>query len=398
VGCAERAGSAAEGGEEAVKILMVVTEKLPVPAIRGGAIQTYIDGVTPLLAGQHQLTILGVEDPELPADERRKGVRYVRIPGKAYDLYEQGVVKFLQSEGASFDLIHIFNRPRLVNAIREVAPTARLVLSMHNDMFLPTKITRLEAKRAIKQVERIITVSDYVGQRIAADYRRAAPKLRTIYSGVDVNRYSPRLHQEEALQASQELRKAHGIGKRDVVLFVGRLSPKKGADVLVRSMWYLAKSHPKTALVLVGSRWYSDDNVSDYVAYVRALAARCPIPVVGTGFVAPDEVHKWFWLGDVFVCPSQWEEPLARVHYEAMAARLPIITTARGGNPEVIVPGENGLVLERPEDPKVMAGAIGQLLSDPNLRQTMGRNGRRLAKQRYHWQRVAQEILDVWGN
>ncbi len=378
-----------------MRVLLIVTEKLPVPPIRGGAIQTYIEGVTPLLAKQHELTILGIQDPDLPVKEGRSGVRYVRIPGKVYDLYEQGVVEFLRTEKKSFDLIHIFNRPRMVNAVRQVAQNSRIVLSMHNDMFVPEKITPDEAKKAIKSVERIVTVSNYVGQRIVADYPRAGKKLRTIYSGVDVDRYSPRI--QEADSVRRELRKTFGLGNREVVLFVGRLSPKKGADILLRSMWHVAKSHRNTALVLVGSKWYSDDEISDYVAYVRALAARCPIPVVTTGFVAPNEVHKWFWLGDLFVCPSQWEEPLARVHYEAMAARLPIVTTARGGNPEIIVPGTNGVVVEQPEDPKALANQIGRLLSDSELRQTMGRNGRRLAKQHYKWDRVAREILDVWG-
>jgi spore coat protein SA len=378
-----------------MRVLLIVTEKLPVPPIRGGAIQTYIEGVTPFLAQQHELTILGIQDPDLPTEAVRKGVRYVRIPGRLYDLYEQGVVEFLSNEKQPFDLIHIFNRPRMVNAVRQVAPNARIVLSMHNDMFVHGKITPDEAKNAIESVERIVTVSNYVGQRILADYPQAENKLRTIYSGVDVDRYSPRT--QDAASVRKELRKSFEIGNREVVLFVGRLSPKKGADILVRSMWHLAKSHRNTALVLVGSKWYSDDEITDYVAYVRALAARCPIPVVTTGFVAPTEVHKWFWIGDVFVCPSQWEEPLARVHYEAMAACLPIVTTARGGNPEIIVPGTNGVVVDQPEDPKALANQIGKLLSDSQLRQTMGRNGRRLAKQHYKWDRVAQDILDVWG-
>jgi spore coat protein SA len=380
-----------------MNVLLVVTEKLPVPPIRGGAIQTYIEGVTPFLAQQHALTILGIQDPDLPAEEARNGVEYVRIPGKVYDLYEQGVVEFLTNTQKTFDVIHIFNRPRLVNAVRSVAPTSRIVLSMHNDMFIPGKITRDEALSAIDSVERIVTISDYVGHRIAADYPDASNKLRTIYSGVDVDRYSLKLHRDEATQVRSQLRSEFGLANRDVVLFVGRLSPKKGADVLVRSMWHVAKSHPDTALVLVGSKWYSDDEISDYVAYVRALAARCPIPVVTTGFVSPTEVHKWFWLGDVFVCPSQWEEPLARVHYEAMAARLPIVTTARGGNPEVIVPGENGFVIEQPESPKAFADHIGKLLADSTQRKTMGRNGRRMAKQHFTWDRVAREILEVWG-
>ncbi|MCL6632665.1 MAG: glycosyltransferase family 4 protein [Alicyclobacillus herbarius] len=379
-----------------MKVLLIVTEKLPVPAVRGGAIQTYIDGVLPYLANRHEVTVLGVEDPDLPPSETIGPVRYVRVPGKIYDVYQKHVLNFLRASGQQYDLIHIFNRPRLVPRVRQEAPNARIVLSMHNDMFLPGKITKKEALAAIEACERIVTISDYVGRRIAEDYPQAAHQLRTIYSGVDVNRYNPRKNLEEVEQIRHELKSKFHIEDRNVVLFVGRLSPKKGADILVRSMWYLAKHHPKTALVLVGGKWYSDNEISDYIAYVRALAERCPIPVVTTGFVAPSEVHHWFWVGDVFVCPSQWEEPLARVHYEAMAARLPIVTTARGGNPEVIVPGENGYVVSQPDDPREMAKTVGKLLGDSQLRRVMGRQGRRLAKERYRWRRVADDLLGVW--
>lgn len=379
-----------------MNILLIVTEKLPVPSIRGGAIQTYIDGVTPLLSGSHNITIhiLGVTDPSLPNDEVQGGVHYVRIPGKIFNIYQNGVVDFLKEH--HFDLIHIFNRPLLVNPVRQVAPTSRIILSMHNDMFLPEKIHPTVAQEAIHQVERIVTVSHYVGNKISESYPEAADKLRTIYSGVDVDLYDPN-NTHEVKTIRDQIREANNINNKDVILFVGRLSPKKGVDILVRSMNDLAKKHPNSALVLVGSKWYSDDRVSDYVAYVRALASRSPVPVITTGFIDPKQVHQWFWAGDLFVCPSQWEEPLARVHYEAMAAGLPIVTTARGGNPEVMEPGKNGVVVTHPEDPWTFSDTISKLLSDTKLRESMGSYGRALAHQKYRWSRVAEDLLSVWG-
>ncbi|MEX2103902.1 MAG: glycosyltransferase, partial [Bacilli bacterium] len=72
-----------------------------------------------------------------------------------------------------------------------------------------------------------------------------------------------------------------------------------------------------------------------------------------------------FLIGDIFVCSSQWQEPLARVHYEAMGAGLPIITTHRGGNAEVIKTGENGIVIEDYSNPQAWAATISYLLSNP---------------------------------
>ena len=122
-------------------------------------------------------------------------------------------------------------------------------------------------------------------------------------------------------------------------------------DRLVRALPALSKKFNNLALVIVGSKWFSQNDITDYIAYVQALARKLPVPVVATGFVSPSEIQNWFAAADLFVCTSIWQEPLARVHYEAMAAGLPIVTTARGGNAEVILLDENGLIVENPEYP-----------------------------------------------
>lgn len=377
-----------------MNILMICTEKLPVPNIRGGAIQTYIDGVSGMLAQNHQLTILGREDPALPAIEQAGPIRYIRVPSdNLFEIYAANVVQFVQNSGEHFDIIHIFNRPRLVLPIRQVAPHSRIILSMHNDMFEKHKISRQEAAAAIEQTERIITISQYVGRRIVAMFPQAEPKIRPIYSGVDLSRYAPWVESDAARQTRETIRQQHQLGDRKVILFVGRLSRNKGPHVLVRSMWHL--KHTDATLVIVGGAWYSDNRVSDYIAYVRALASRSPIPVLSTGFIPAQEVHQWFHAADVFVCTSIWNEPLARVHYEAMAAGLPFVTTARGGNPEIVT-GENGILVQDPENPLEYANALNELLSDLNRARQMGLNGRRMVEQKFTWPRVAQDILAVW--
>lgn len=378
-----------------MKVVMICTEKLPVPPVRGGAIQTYISGIVDVLGRHHDVTVLGTTDPSLPMEEKIRNVRYVRVNGQGvFETYAEEVVQFLRNQ--SYDIIHVFNRPRLVPLIREVAPRARIILSMHNDMFDQAKINPEEAAVAIAETERIITISDYVGRVIQSLYPEAAPKLRTIYSGVDLQTFVPWEGSQAARKIRQELRSMHNLGNRQVILFVGRLTPKKGADILVRAMNDLQKHHSNIALVLVGGSWYGVDKVSDYVAYVRSLADRSPIPVITTGYVSSEQIHQWFWAGDIFVCPSQWEEPLARVHYEAMAAGLPFVTTKRGGNAEVII-GNNGLLVEEPENPQSFSTQLSKLLSSRDLQRQMGAVGRRLAEERFTWDRVARDVLQVWG-
>ncbi|NQX57929.1 glycosyltransferase family 4 protein [Paenibacillus qinlingensis] len=377
-----------------MNILMICTEKLPVPNIRGGAIQTYIDGVASLLSKHHRITILGRSDPALPNDEITNGIHYVRVESHGLlEAYAAGVIQFLQHTPEHFDIIQIFNRPLLVLPVREVAPTSRIILSMHNDMFNPYKIDSIEGNKVIDQTERIITISQYIGTAICDYYPHAADKIKSIYSGVDLNRFAPWMESESARRDRESLRAEHNLSNKKVILFVGRLTRNKGPHVLVRAMSQI--NHSDAVLVVVGGAWFSDNSVSDYIAYVRALAVRSPLPVITTGYVQAQDVHRWFCAGDVFVCTSIWQEPLARVHYEAMAAGLPFLTTARGGNPE-IVKNNNGLLINNPEDPSEYAQKLNSLLSDMNHARHMGLNGRRLAEQNFPWERVAQEILAVW--
>lgn len=376
-----------------MKILMICTEKLPVPPVLGGAIQTYIAGSLPYLSKAHDITVLGVNDPSLPDQETIDGNQYVRVPGKIFEVYREEVIRYLEAN--QFDLIHIFNRPRLVLPIRKAAPNSKITLSMHNDMFNPEKINPEEAKAALNEVSNIVTVSDYIGNVIKDLYPDAASNIRTIYSGVDTNRFLPGSH-PKMQKIRNEIRSANGLENKTVILFAGRLSNNKGVDRLVRALPELSRKFKDLALVIVGSKWFSQNDVTDYVAYVRALAKKLPIPVVTTGFVAPSEIQNWFAAADLFVCTSIWQEPLARVHYEAMAAGLPIVTTARGGNAEVIRLRENGLVVENPDDPGNFIEKITEILSDKSLMKRMGERGREFSLTLYQWDRVGSDILETW--
>ncbi|QFT87902.1 Spore coat protein SA [Bacillus sp. THAF10] len=377
-----------------MKVLIVSTEKLPVPPVKGGAIQTYISGAVPSLKQKHSITILGRQDDTLPDKETKDGIQYVRVPGGLLETYRDGVVQYIKEN--TFDLIHIFNRPRLVLPIREVAPHSRIILSMHNDMFKREKISPEEAKEAIGQLDKIITISNYIGEQIVKLFPEAENKVKTIYSGVDLDRFVP-VYSSKGRSIRASMRQQHQLGSKKVILFAGRLSANKGADVLLRAMEELSKKHPDIALVLMGSKGFSDNRMSDYIAYIKSIAERLSIPVVTTGFVPPDQIQDWFATADIFVCPSQWEEPLARVHYEAMAAGLPILTTARGGNPEVIEVGKNGYIVETPDDSKEFVTHLSKLLSNPSLCKEMGQYGRQFAEKNHNWNRVISDISEVWS-
>lgn len=372
-----------------MRLAFICPEMLPLPAIRGGGIEALIDGVTPIISKKHELTVFSITDPALPVRENRRGVEYIRFPGQNYWYW----VAYYLRRHPPFDVIHVFNRPRRVYAFKQAVPRSRFVLSLHNEVFSPRMLSDVEGARCVKSVETIMTVSDYIGSTVSRRFPEALGKLKTLYSGVDLERYRPVW---EAGEKRAALRKRLGLEGKKVILFVGRLKPKKGPHVLIDALKLLLPKHPDLVLVVVGSRWFSDNTVDDYVRKLYDLSKPVEDKIIFTNYVPQTDMPDYFVMGDFFVCPSQWQEPLARVHYEAMAAGTPIVTVDRGGNAEVIKHRFNGLVVKDYRNPAAFARALDTLLADPGLARMLARNGRSMAEQRFSFTRAAEELMQVY--
>lgn len=375
-----------------MKIALICTEKLPVPAIAGGAVQLYIDGILPALSKVHDLTVFCVQYPGLPDEEEVDGVRYVRVPGQSRVEYITHIQLKMTEQ---YDLIHVFNRPNYVMKLSEHLPETKFSLSLHNEMFLPEKIAIHSAVNCINKVEFITTVSRFIADGVRKLYPIADKKLFPVYSGVDTEIFAP-VFSEDGQRNKAMLKQKLGLEDKKVILFVGRLSVKKGVDKLLNAMKKVMDSRGDTALVVVGSKWYGHNKPDDYTRSVETLSKSLDGRVVFTGFLPPSQIPMYFSLGDVFICPSQWNEPLARVHYEAMAAGLPIITTNRGGNAEVVQGWGNGIIIDDYANADVFAEQILKLLNDPSAGLEMGRRGRALAEERYTWKRVADDLMKLF--
>lgn len=199
-----------------------------------------------------------------------------------------------------------------------------------------------------------------------------------MYSAVDCNLYKP-IWEVDKNSYRSILREKYGVQNFKTILYVGRLTPKKGTHIVLDAMNSVMESHPNTALMIIGSKWYGGNEPTDYVKLLKKISKGLKGPVIFTGFLSPYEIPKYYSIGDVFVNMSQWREPLARVHYEAMAAGLPIITTNRGGNAEVMDEGVNGFIINDYANPRVLEKNIVRLLSNKDLALNLGKNRRKLA-------------------
>ncbi|GAA3403667.1 glycosyltransferase [Pseudarthrobacter polychromogenes] len=177
------------------------------------------------------------------------------------------------------------------------------------------------------------------------------------------------------------------------ILSVGRLVPRKGVDLVIRSLPYLRESgFEDVELLIVGGG--GDSGVLDADPEVRRLldlAAELGVAdqVRLQGQVSRGEMPGIFRSADAVVC-APWYEPFGIVPLEAMACGVPVVAAAVGGLRDTVVDHGTGLHVP-PRDPEAIASALAMLLRNPSLRTELGNAGKVRARTRYSWDRVAAE-------
>ena len=250
------------------------------------------------------------------------------------------------------------------------------------------RLERITADHA----ERIVTVSYAMRDHLVRlGYQER--KIRVVYNGIDVEKYSPtRVSPEARLKTRKDL----GISSDEfMILFVGRLSWVKGADTLVQSMPEILSSVPNAKLVIIG--------VGDQQELLKYEVSKLGIEdkvILKYEFLPEDEKIKVYAASDVCVFPSKYE-PFGIVCTEAMSMGKPVVVGARGvsGFREQVVPsGPNQCGFHiNPYDPHDIAKFIIILLEDEDLRRKCGENARRRVLDLFTWQRVAENTVRVYN-
>lgn len=368
-----------------MKLALICTEKLPAPAVRGGAIPIMIEGISPYFSSRYELTVFSIEDSALPKKEIKNGVNYIRLPRTHY---REAVANELRE--ASFDLIHVFNRPLNVPLYKKASPNSQVVLSLHDEMFSEKKLTFAQGKEVLEHVSMITTVSTFIKQSVIDRFPEAEDIIKVVYSGVDIASYPP-VWSKKGKDIRNEYRKKYGVEDKNVILFTGRLSPAKGPHLLIHSMRRIMQKHKDTVLIIAGHH-----GKNQYLKYLHQLALPFKQHVIFTKFIPAHEMPNLFLMADVFVCSSQQNEPLARVNYEAMAAGTPLITTNCGGNKEAVKHEENGLVIEQYQKPSSFVHAIDQVFLQPSLARKMTRRARQRVETSFTFLHTAKRLDAVY--
>lgn len=190
-----------------------------------------------------------------------------------------------------------------------------------------------------------------------------------VYNGVDLNHYDPLAWDNEV----NILRKKYNIIEDEtVVLNIGRIIPGKGSLELVKA--FQKANGEKTRLFIIGDIEKQSDQHAEYIQQLQRISLASGGKVILTGRIPQETLPVWYQLGDLLVVPSIQPEGLPKVITEALAMGTPVLASDRGGTLELIRPGENGWLLENPQDINEFAQRLQSILSNAKTIEQFSKN------------------------
>ncbi|HEY4180274.1 MAG TPA: glycosyltransferase [Kofleriaceae bacterium] len=348
----------------------------------GGQERVALDLAIGQLARGHVVTVISLApgpDGALAKEFDDAGIVVDRVPkrGGLDPTLVPRLARALRRHGA--DVVHTHNPLPLIYG----APAARFagarVIHTKHGVNPGSRGHRLLRRAAAWLAHAFVAVSDTTEQQARLLHDAPVHRLRTIPNGIRLDRYAP-----DAL-ARAAIRAELGLGDAWVVGTVGRMDANKNQVMLVRAMAPLL-AHMKVRLVIVGD----GDARADVEAAVAALPDPSRVVLAGRRMDVPRVVQAF----DCFAL-SSISEGLPLVVPEAMAAGLPVVTTAVGGLPSVIDDGVTGLLVS--VDEAAFTTALASLAADPDRARVMGRRAREVALARYSSDRMVDEYLLLYG-
>ncbi|MEI8081666.1 MAG: glycosyltransferase, partial [Actinomycetes bacterium] len=220
-------------------------------------------------------------------------------------------------------------------------------------------------------------------------YSADPDRVSVVHPGVDLDRFSP--------QSPTSARDRLGVGHdTTLLLFVGRIQPLKGPDVLIRATARLVENQPDLrehllTVVCGGPSGAGPERLDE----LRKLAADLGVADI-VRFEPPtcrDSLADWYRAADL-VCIPSYSESFGLVAVEAQACGTPVVAAAVGGLHTAVADGQSGILIDG-HNPERWSQTLGQLITQPRLREALA-SGARMHAERFSWNATASSTIDVY--
>jgi len=249
------------------------------------------------------------------------------------------------------------------------------------DKVYDKKIEKLKARRkkVLLEADKIIAPSNFIGlvlEKIGADRE----KVKVIYNSLDFSRYP---FDENSLVSIKE---KYGRGSK-IIVSPGQLNPWKGFDGVIKILPELMKDLNLKINLLILGKGQEHDNLEKLA---RELGVSESVHFLGR--IEHKKIMDYFKAADLFILNSNYEG-MSHVLLEAMQSGTPIITTNRGGNPEVIADNETGLLVNYNNEEELLRAAK-KIFSDDDLAKRMSVNAKEKIKF-FSWEKTVDETAET---
>lgn len=390
-----------KGGK--MKIAIIIPGGLPVPPIKGGAVENLI--YTLIKENDYQtnpceIDLYGIKD-EFKINEKYTKYYLFNKDLKIYNIsvlkkiYKKIKVKFnysyflnqaiKQLKNREYDYIIIENRPNYVMKVKKNTES-KILLHMHNEHLTSGP----KYQEVINSCDKIIVVSQYIKETLLKRYKVDTEKIKVLHNGIDTNKFNVSSEEEKMI-----VRQKYGILKDDfLILFSGRLTKEKGILQLIDAV-IKCKEITNIQLLVVGASWFSKGSEDEFTKQLKERAQMVSNKVKFTGYIDYDSVANIYASADIAVLPSIWNDPFPLTVLECMSVGLPIISTISGGIPEM-VNDKCGILL--PIDKNIeenLAKSIMELYYNKSKRNIMALNSTEIVKHKYNEKFFYREFIRI---
>lgn len=229
----------------------------------------------------------------------------------------------------------------------------------------------------------VISVSDEA-RTFHLQVSKAVPdSVRTIYNGIDLKNFVNLDNQQERAALRKEL----GISPdAKLLITVAVLRELKGIQFMIRALPAILSSSPEVYYLVVGSGSYQDALERE----VDQVGVKDRVIFAGQR----GNIPQLLAASDLFILPTL-TDALPTVLAEAMAARLPIVASSVGGVPEMVIDGQNG-ILVNPSDPQALSGACVSLLSNSEKRNMFGASGWQIVNNKFNSEGQVEQLKALY--
>ena len=371
-----------------------ISNEYPKEGFPHGGVGTFLKTIAPkLVAAGHEVSVIGVNYIACDEFTVENGVTIYRVKRQN----KKGLTWWLNAKAINTKIkeIHTENPIDIVEsaelglAFLHKIKGVKYVIRLHggHHFFAESekrginKWKGFQERRSFKKADAFIAVSQYVKNH-TSKYLRLEKLTRIIFYPVNNEHFAP----ETSISV-----------EKNSIVFAGTVCEKKGVRQLIQAFPFVKEKYPEAILNIYGRDWFFPDG-SSYIEMLKNIE----LPKIQTfdndvifkGTVSYDEIPEVYAKAEVCVFPSHMET-LGLVAPEAMLCEKPVVFTALGPGPEVIIDGYNGY-LANPYEPKNIAEQILKVFDNQGKAKSIAEKGRQSVLEKFNPEIIVQQNIDFY--